>query len=128
MRRRAGGILTAPPDPEQVLRYLERFQRVVAKSWTRELARWMSINAGFIQYGDKPPATDLLPERAVEWLLNCQNAAALEWVFVGRWLFLDRPDDAKILANRPTLARAVDDTFRALLPLWLQTYSGSDAA
>ena len=30
------------------------------------------------------------------------------------------------LRDRVTLARTVDDTFRALLPLWLATYSGPD--
>ena len=113
---------------ERVLAFFDRFQRVVDKSWKRQLAEWMASNGGFIQYGDKPPATDLLPERAVEWLLICQNAAALEWVFIGRWLFLDRPDDARILADRATLARIVEDTFRALLPLWLGTYAESTAA
>ena len=86
----------------------------------------MAGNSGFIQYGDKPPATDLLPSRAVEWLVNCQNAAALEWIFVGRWLFLDRPDEATILGDRASLARVVEETFRALLPIWLSTYDPTD--
>jgi hypothetical protein len=111
---------------ERVVRYFERFQRVVSKAWRNELARWMSLNAGFIQYGEKPAALDLLPEKAVERLLGCQNAAAVEWIFVGRWLFLDKPDDAEILRDRAKLARTIDDTFRALLPIWLSTYSGSD--
>jgi hypothetical protein len=119
----AGRDVDRVSGQEQVLQFFDRFQRQVAKSWTRELARWMSLNGGFIQYGDRPPAVDLLPERAVEWLVNCQNAASLGWVFVGRWLFLDRPDAAKVLANRATLARVADDTFRALLPLWLVTYA-----
>ena len=108
---------------ERVLAFFDRFQRVVAKSWKRHLAEWMASNGGFIQYGDRPPATDLLPDRAVDWLMTCQNAAALEWIFVGRCLFLDRPADARILADRATLARIVDDTFRALLPIWLDTYN-----
>jgi len=37
----------------------------------------------------KAAPLDLLPEQAVEWLLTCRNLAALEWIFVGRWLFLD---------------------------------------
>ncbi len=107
---------------ERALAYFARFQQVVDRSWTRQLAEWMADNSGFIQYGSNPPATDLLAPRAVEWLVKCQNAAALEWIFVGRWLFLDRPDDAKILADRASLARIVDDTFRALLPIWLSAY------
>jgi hypothetical protein len=111
---------------ERVVRYFERFQRVVAKAWKNELARWMQTNGGFIQYGAKPAAVDLLPERAVERLLTCQNAAAVEWIFVGRWLFLDKADDAAILRDRAKLARTIDETLRALLPIWLATYSGSD--
>jgi Tetratricopeptide repeat len=107
---------------ERALAFFARFQQIVDRSWTRQLEEWMADNSGFIQYGSNPPATDLLPARAVEWLVKCQNAAALEWIFVGRWLFLDRPDDAKILADRASLARIVDDTFRALLPIWLSAY------
>jgi tetratricopeptide (TPR) repeat protein len=111
---------------EQVLRYFERFQRTIAKSWRTELGRWMGSNAGFIQSGAAPPSMSLQPQQAVDWLIGCRNAAALEWVFVGRWLFLDRPDDAALMRDRSTLARTVDDTFRALYPLWLSTYSGAD--
>src|SRR5262245_7411444 len=109
---------------EQVLRFFERFQQTIEKSWKRELARWMGTSGGFIQYADRPPARELLPERAVEWLLNCRNAAMQEWVFVGRWLFLDRPDDATILNERGKLAAVVEDTFRTLYPIWLSTYGG----
>ena len=83
----------------------------------------MGANAGFIQYGDRPPALDLLPARAVEWLVNCRNAAALEWIFVGRWLFLEDPADARIMADRAKLASVIDDTFRTLYPIWLATYT-----
>jgi len=110
---------------ERILAFFDRFQQTLEKSWKRELAQWMGANGGFIQYADHPPAVDLLPERAVEWLLNCRNAAALEWIFVGRWLFLDNPEDAKILGDRAKLAKVVDDSFRTLFPLWLGTYAGS---
>jgi hypothetical protein len=113
-------------EQERVLIFFERFQQTLERSWKRELVRWMAASAGFIQYGDRPPALDLLPERAVEWLLNCRNAAALEWVFVGRWLFLDNPDDARILGDRAKLAKVADDTFRTLYPLWLGAYRGSN--
>ena len=61
---------------------------------------------------------------ALEKVLSCRNAAALDWVFVGHWLFLDDPDDAKTLSERAKLASAVDDTFRTLYPIWLATYHG----
>jgi tetratricopeptide (TPR) repeat protein len=108
---------------ERVLQYFERFQRVVAKSWRTELARWMASNTAFIQIGSDGPSTALQPQEAVDWLVASRNAAALQWVFVGRWLFLDRADDAAIMRDRATLARTVDETFRALFPVWLSTYS-----
>jgi tetratricopeptide (TPR) repeat protein len=108
---------------EAVLACFERFQQALEKSWKSELARWMGASGGFIQYGDHAPAIELLPERAVEWLVTCRNASALEWIFVGRWLFLDNPDEAAILGDRAKLAKVVDDTFRTLYPLWLATYT-----
>ena len=111
---RAGG-------QERVLAYFERFQRAIAKSWRNELARWMETNGGGVEMGSGPEQS-MLPAQAVERLLACKHAAALDWIFVGRWLFLDRPGDAAVLRDRAALARAVDDTFRALLPLWLTTY------
>ena len=111
--------------PERAMRHFEQFQHTVVRSWQHELAQWMMRSGGFIQYGDNPPALDFLPDRAVEWLVRCRNAAALEWVFVGRWLFLNKPDDARILGDRARLAAAVDDSFRTLFPLWLAAYAGS---
>ena len=107
---------------ERVLQFFERFQQSLEKSWKRELARWMAANGGFIQLGDRPPAVDLLPEQAVQSLVNCSNAAALGWVFVGRWLFFENSDSARILADRARLAKVIDDTFRSLYPIWLTTY------
>ncbi len=112
---------------EQALAFFERFQQTLGTSWKGELARWMGTVGGFIQWADRPPALDLLPDQAVEWLLTCRHAAALDWVFVGRWLFLDNAEDAAILGDRAKLAKAADDTFRALYPLWLGAYAGSGA-
>jgi tetratricopeptide (TPR) repeat protein len=114
-------------EQEQVLRYFERFRRTIEKSWQRELARWMGSNGGFIQYGNLPPALDMLPDRAVEWVLTCRDPTAVGWIFLGRWLFLDRPDDARVLSDRAKLASAIDDTFRTLYPVWLSTYTDSTA-
>jgi len=111
---------------EDVLRYFERFQRTLQKSWRTELARWMGANGGFVQSGAEPPSLTLQPQQAVDWLIGCRSAAALDWIFVGRWLFLERPDDAAIMRDRSTLARTVDDAFRSLYPVWLSTYSGAD--
>jgi hypothetical protein len=107
---------------EKVLAFFERFQQIVERSWKRDLTQWMASAAAFIQYADGPPAADFLPAQAVEWLINCRNAAELEWIFVGRWLFLDNPEHARILGDKAKLAKVLDDTLRTLYPLWLETY------
>ena len=110
--------------PERALACFERFQQTLGTSWQHELARWMGATGGFIQYADRPPAVDLLPEQAVESLLACRHAAALGWIFVGRWLFFDNAADAAVLGDRAKLAKAADDTLRTLYPLWLSAYDG----
>ena len=113
---------------ERALAFFEQFQKTLEKAWNASShGGWLPTLASF-STGDHPPAVDVLPERAVEWIVNCHNAAALEWIFVGRWLFLDKPDDAKILGDRAKLATLVDDTFRTLFPLWLGSYAGSTSA
>jgi len=108
---------------EQVLRYFERFQRSVARSWRTELVRWMAANGGFIQTAAQPASTSLQPAQAVDWIVACRHPAETGWIFIGRWLFLERADDAAIMRDRSALARVVDDTFRTLYPLWIATFT-----
>jgi hypothetical protein len=107
---------------EQIVGFFEEFQQQVAGMWRGPLADWMEKSGGFIQYGDRAPAMELLPKQAVEWLINCRNPVGQGWVFVGRWLSLDQPDDAKTLASMPKLVASVEDTFAALFPLWNSIY------
>lgn len=109
---------------EQIAASFERFQSVLSGVWRGHLVEWMSTSAGFIQYGERGPSTDLLPKAAVEWLINCRNSTGLGWVFVGRWLFMDKPDDAQTIGEMGRLVADIDDTFAALFPLWVATISG----
>ena len=117
------------PDPaggqEQAIGFFELFQQQLRGAWRGHLVDWMGTNGGFIQTGSKGPATDLLPADAVEWLLNCRNPVGIGWVFVGRWLFESRPDDAAVLADMRRLTATVEDTFAALYPIWVNTYRES---
>jgi hypothetical protein len=107
---------------ERVLASFERFQRLVASAWRGFLTDWMAAHAGFIQYGGKAPALDMMPADAVASLLRAQNLRELGWIFCGRWLFADRPDDAEVLADAGKLVRWIDGTFSDLLPLWMSVY------
>ena len=107
---------------ERMVRYFESFQQQLASAWRRQLADWMSKSGGFIQYGQRGPAVDLLPPQAVEWLISCRNPSAQEWIFVGCWLSLSNPADAAILGDMRQLVATVEDTFAALFPLWAAIY------
>ena len=115
------------PDREagqaNTLAWFERFQQQIARTWRGHVVDWMAKTGGFIQFGERGPATDLLPKDAVDWLVNCRNPSGIGWVFVGRWLFADRPEDAALLGEMRKLVATVEDTFAALFPLWVSVYT-----
>lgn len=124
-------LTAAGADPEReagqerAAEFYESFQRLVSSEWKVLLTDWMSVNTAFIQYGDRPPAVDLQPVEAVEWLINNRHAVEHGWIFVGRWLFSDRPADAETLENPTGLVKWIDSTFTDLLPLWSSVYRGA---
>jgi tetratricopeptide (TPR) repeat protein len=109
-------------DRARLLDAFDHFQHLVSSTWRHLLTDWMGANGGFIQYADRPAATDVLPKDAVAWLINCQNPADVGWIFCGRWLFADRAADADTLADAGSLARWIEQTFSDLLPLWVSLY------
>ena len=131
MRAGIGFNLAADPsDPEgelgreRVLAHFARFQQLIATDWRDLLTRWMETSRGYIQYGSEPPATGLLPRDAVQWLIDSAPGAGVEWIFCGRWLFADRPDDEVTLADGGKLIRWIDQAFSEVLPLWSAVYRG----
>ena len=107
---------------ERAVEYFAAFQQLLATTWRQHLAEWLRSNGGFLQLGERPPATDVLPADAVRTLIDTTAPAEHGWIFCGRWLFLDRGEDAAILADAPRLLRWFDQTFTDLLPLWSSVY------
>lgn len=116
----------ADPDrdggQERIVEQFERFQQLAAGEWRGVLGDWMGAFGGFIQHGDHPPATDLLPDAAIDWLVGCQNPVEVGWIFCGRWLFADRSDAAEILEDGRRLVVWMEQTFSDVLPLWSTFY------
>ena len=117
-----GSSADAEAGQERVLEYFEKFQQLTGSAWNKLLADWMAANGGFIQLGDKPPASDLMPADAVAALGAIRNPVDTGWVFCGRWLFLDRADHAEVLGDHGQLVKWVEQTFADLLPLWMSVY------
>ena len=113
-----------PPEQERALAYFSQFQQLVAGAWRGFLSQWMGGAGGFIQLGERPPATDLLPNDALGALIACQTPTEVGWVFFGRWLFADRSHDADILADGRRLVTWVEGSLSDLLPLWGSLYRG----
>jgi hypothetical protein len=107
---------------ERVSEYFAAFQQLLATTWRQHLAEWLRAGGGFVQLGDRPPETDMLPNDAVATLIDASMPGAHAWVFCGRWLFLDRGEDAGILGDAPRLVRWLEQTFTDLLPLWSSVY------
>ena len=123
---RSGADRDADAGQERVAAYYEQFQQHVASDWKQLLIDWMAANAGFLQYADRQPATDMLPADAVDWLVNNRNAVEQGWVFVGAWLFADRPDDTDRMEDPAKLIDWLEKTFTDLLPLWTSLYRESN--
>ncbi|MFN7917838.1 MAG: tetratricopeptide repeat protein [Vicinamibacterales bacterium] len=109
---------------QQVLAFYRTFQRAVGGRWRGFLIDWMKTHAGAIQRRDEPPRADWAPERQVEWLSAVADPIEQERIFVGRWWHL--PADRETLTDPRRLTRAVDDTFRDLLPLWTDVWNNTD--
>jgi len=107
---------------ERAFEYFNAFQQLLATTWRQHLADWLRTSGGFIQLGDQPPATDMLPNDAVATLVSADTGAAHAWIFCGRWLFMDRGEDVGILTDAPRLLRWLEQTFTDLLPLWGSVY------
>jgi tetratricopeptide (TPR) repeat protein len=103
---------------ERALAFFEHFQRLVSGEWRQLLVQWLSANGGFIEYGGRGPALDMMPAAAIEWLVNCRNPADVGWIFCGRWLFADNEGNAEVLADAKKLTAWVERSFSDVLPLW----------
>ena len=123
---RSGADRDADAGQERIAAYYEQFQQHVASDWKQLLTDWMAANAGFLQYADRQPATDMLPADAVEWLVQNRNAMEQGWVFVGAWLFADRADDAETMEDPARLVDWMEKTLTDLLPLWTSLYRESN--
>jgi Tetratricopeptide repeat len=111
------------PEQERALAAFAQFQQLIAGAWHGFLSQWMAASGGFIQYGG-PPATDLLPDAALRRLIDCPDPREAGFLFIGRWLFADRPQDAEILADGRKLVAWTVSSFSDLLPIWTTMYRG----
>jgi tetratricopeptide (TPR) repeat protein len=107
---------------ERALAAFARFQQLASSAWRSFLTQWMATNAGFLQFGHTPPSTELMPNDAIARLIDLQTSGDVEWVFFGRWLFMDRSNDAEVMADGRRLVAWTESSFTDLLPVWTNLY------
>lgn len=109
-------------DPEAarklpaLLRRFASAQEALSGQLGRDLLRCLGQPRWGLQFGDDKPDLDGAPEAALSRLRGA-NGANVRWVFIGRWLSPNQPDDATVLEDRKAFLAAVDHVFRQLLPL-----------
>jgi hypothetical protein len=107
-----------PDGVREVRNHFRRLQAILASPRRSLLTGWMIKESGLIELDETGPRLDLhQPSEAADLIAGC-DADRTRWVFFGKWLSPDRPDDTATLSDPLALVRLVDRTFTGLLPLW----------
>jgi tetratricopeptide (TPR) repeat protein len=114
----AGRDADAESNRARVRGYFRRFQDILRSDRRHLLAGWMAREDGLIQVHAGAPRRDLeSPGKAADFIAQC-DVERTDWVFCGKWLFPDQPDDAAVLADPVALVRTVDRVLAGLRPLY----------
>lgn len=113
-----GGDADHPDGVREVRNHLRRLQAILASPRRSLLTGWMIKESGLIEFDEAVPRIDLQqPSEAVDLIAGC-DPDRTRWVFFGKWLSPDRPEDAATLSGPVALVQLLDRTFTGLLPLW----------
>jgi len=98
--------------------HFRRFQEILASPRRSLFLGWMVKENGLIQYNEGGPRLDLREPSQAASLIAGADPERTEWVFFGKWLSPECPDEAAILADPVSLVRTIDRVFSGLVPLW----------
>lgn len=102
----------------QVRERFRRFQHLLGSPRGSLFLGWMVKEEGRLQCDGGGPRLDIRePSRAASTIVDLDPDRS-DWVFFGKWLRLEEPGDAAVLADPVTLVRTIDRVFTGLLPLW----------
>ena len=95
-----------------------RFQRLLASPQRSLLLGWMVKENARLEYQYAGPRVDVREPSQAASLLAGLDAERAGWVFAGKWLGLEQPDEAAVLADPVALVRTIDRVLTGLMPLW----------
>lgn len=107
-----------PGGPSRARAAFRQFQQVLQSPRRSLFLGWMIKENGRVEYNKPGPRLDLPEASDAADMLARANADATQWVFLGKWLSPEDPDEAALLADPVSLVRTIDRAFAGLLPLW----------
>lgn len=126
-------LTLASQDPDRIagqrnVKELFRNLQAVARSVEGRTEMAVALQVGRAKAEHIPhegPGLPTDPEGIVSWLGRKVSADDTRWVFVGRALSPENPDEAEVLADMGDLVVEVTRTFRAWLPVWERALRGA---
>jgi hypothetical protein len=100
----------------RVLDYFRALQALLAPDRRHVITGWMVREGGLLEYQVAGPRLDLRDPVQAAAMVAGADAERTHWVFFGKWLFLDNPDDAEVLADAVALVRTIERAFVGLAP------------
>lgn len=98
--------------------HLRHLQEILASPRRSLFLGWMVKEGGFIQDGGAGPRQDVREPSQAASLIGGIDPDRAEWIFFGKWLSPDTPDEAAVLADPVSLVRTIDRVVAGLVPLW----------
>jgi hypothetical protein len=118
----------ADPDRADLVRaargHFRRFQDILASPRRSLFLGWMVKENGLVEYNHRGPRLDLREPSQAASLIAGSDPERTEWVFFGKWLSADQPDEAATLADPVNLVRTIDRVWCGLVPLWRAMWEG----
>jgi hypothetical protein len=106
-----GGVRTAGAN-------FVRFQEILESPRRSLFLGWMVKENGRIQDTSAGPRFDLRePSQMARAILDA-DPRRTEWMFFGKWLSPDQPEEAQLLSDPLMLVRAIDRVLTGLVPIW----------
>ena len=95
-----------------------QFQKILRSPRRSLFLGWMVKENARLEYEQAGPRLDIREPSQAGSLIAEIDPERAAWVFSGKWLRVEDPDDVAILSDPISLVRTIDRVFTGLGPLW----------
>ena len=102
------------------------FQSLARTALKSELTTLLSRPRSIVEHGDDVPDLRLATgAQAVSWLTSLKYPDLERWVFFGRRLLYEAPDDREVLGDIRQIAQFVAEEFQAWHGVWAKIWAAA---